>query len=120
MCASSELTVIVECIIAYEGDDSWMQQARNGLASGSPLAVNWIFKQLEITRCSTLNDVFRKELLLATTVVRYPEFAEGVRALLIDKDRNPRWEYSSVEAVPDKLLQRFFEAPWPENPLRDL
>jgi hypothetical protein len=31
-----------------------------------------------------------------------------VRALLIDKDRRPRWRHASVEAVPDELVERFF------------
>jgi hypothetical protein len=52
--------------------------------------------------------------------VRHPEFAEGVRALLIDKDRSPRWQYQKSRDVPDEVLDAFFSPPWDENPLADL
>jgi hypothetical protein len=64
--------------------------------------------------------VFRSELQLGTNIVRHPEFAEGVRALLIDKDRNPAWAYARSRDVPPEVLDGFFTAPWPENPLADL
>ena len=40
--------------------------------------------------------------------MRHPEFSEGVRALLIDKDRNPQWSFGSVAAVPENVLDGFF------------
>ena len=47
-------------------------------------------------------------------------FAEGVRALLIDKDRKPTWQYRSSREVPAEVLATFFTAPWDSNPLADL
>ena len=64
--------------------------------------------------------MFQFELVLATNIVRHPEFAEGVRALLIDKDQQPQWQYNSVAEVPHELQQKMITAPWPENPLADL
>jgi len=58
--------------------------------------------------------------MLATNVVRHPEFAEGVRALLIDKDKNPRWQYASVRDVPRQLMASMITLPWPENPLANI
>jgi hypothetical protein len=43
-----------------------------------------------------------------------------VRALLIDKDRNPNWQYKASRDVPAEQLDAFFTAPWDENPLADL
>ncbi|MBT8140592.1 MAG: enoyl-CoA hydratase/isomerase family protein [Gammaproteobacteria bacterium] len=43
-----------------------------------------------------------------------------VRALLIDKDRQPKWQFASIDAVPGDFVEHFFVAPWPENPLSDL
>jgi len=34
-----------------------------------------------------------------------------VRALLVDKDRNPQWSYLQVADVPDDVLDGFFEIP---------
>jgi hypothetical protein len=64
--------------------------------------------------------VFQAEIQLATNIIRHPEFAEGVRALLIDKDRNPAWSYPTSRDVPEAVLDGFFTAPWPSNPLADL
>ena len=84
------------------------------------MAALWIDRQLWETRHSSLKEVFQSEIRLATNIVRHPEFAEGVRALLIDKDRNPAWQFSASRDVPEAVLDAFFEAPWPTNPLADL
>jgi hypothetical protein len=67
-----------------------------------------------------LAQVLNAELLLSTNIIRYPEFAEGVRALLVDKDRKPKWQYSNIAAIPEALIESFFSAPWQDNPLADL
>lgn len=104
-----ELAVIVERVLAYDGEDAWLLKARDGLAHGSKLAAAWIFRQLNETRGATLEQVFASELRLGANIMRYPEFAEGVRALLIDKDRQPKWQFASVADVPEDLLDRFFQ-----------
>ncbi|MFC7553595.1 enoyl-CoA hydratase/isomerase family protein [Pseudoroseomonas wenyumeiae] len=38
----------------------------------------------------------------------YPDFAEGVRALLVDKDNNPRWTPARIEDVEPALVEAFF------------
>ncbi|MEM8500503.1 MAG: enoyl-CoA hydratase/isomerase family protein [Pseudomonadota bacterium] len=106
--------------VELETEDKWLSKARDGILHGSPLALLWIDRQLEISREMNLAEVFNSELLLGTNIVRHPEFAEGVRALLIDKDRNPQWQFKSLAEVPSVLLDSFFETPWPENPLADL
>jgi enoyl-CoA hydratase/carnithine racemase len=120
VCDGDDIHTVIDQICALETDDTWLLKARDGLRHGSPLAALWIARQLQETRHASLREVFQSELQLATNVVRYPEFAEGVRALLIDKDRQPRWAYANSRAVPADLLDSFFAAPWPENPLIDL
>ena len=55
-----------------------------------------------------------------TNIIRDREFSEGVRALLIDKDKNPNWQFPDVNSVPNDRLEKMFEPPWPNNPLADL
>ncbi len=111
---------VYQKIADLDPQDKWLSKARDGLLRGSPLAVLWIDRQLQSARELSLADALRSELLLATNVVRHPEFAEGVRALLVDKDRNPQWTYRAIEQVPTELVDQFFSAPWGSNPLSDL
>ena len=71
-------------------------------------------------RHASLKEIFQSEVRLATNIVRHPEFAEGVRALLIDKDRSPSWQYTTSRDVPEDVLAEFFSDPWNSNPLADL
>lgn len=55
-----------------------------------------------IRRAATLPDVVSvlvQDLALAVPLVQRPDFAEGVRAQVIDKDRNPSWTPSRLEGV---------------------
>jgi hypothetical protein len=38
------------------------------------------------------------------------DFAEGVRAVVIDKDKRPRWRHDSIEAVPETEVEACFAA----------
>jgi enoyl-CoA hydratase/carnithine racemase len=110
--AGNDLAAIAERLLAWQGEDAWLAKARDGFAHGSKLAASWIFRQLNLTRGADLKTVFESEAQLGAQIMRYPEFAEGVRALLIDKDRTPQWQFESVAAVPADLLDQFFaEAP---------
>jgi enoyl-CoA hydratase len=50
------------------------------------------------------------------------ETVEGIRALAIDKDHQPRWNPPRIEDVTPEMWQPFFESPWPTwaHPLRML
>jgi enoyl-CoA hydratase/carnithine racemase len=111
---------IVDAITSLETDDPWLQRASSGLAHGSPISASNIYQALKETLHMSLAEVFQFELVLATNIVRHPEFAEGVRALLIDKDQNPRWQYASVRDVPRHLMDSMITPPWSSNPLANI
>ena len=120
LCDGDDIHQIIDNILTLETSDPWLEKAQQSLASGSRLAARWIHRQLEDNRQASLREVFQSEIQLATNIVRHPEFAEGVRALLIDKDRKPAWQYATSRAIPDGVLDTFFSAPWETNPLADL
>ena len=49
------------------------------------------------------------EYALVTHVSQHPDFAEGVRALLVDKDNAPKWNPARPEDVTDAMIDRLFE-----------
>jgi enoyl-CoA hydratase/carnithine racemase len=109
--AGDDLAAIHTRVMNWQGEDSWLGKARDGFAHGSPLAAHWIFRQLNQTREASLEAVFKSELILGCNIMRHPEFAEGVRALLVDKDRSPAWTYPDLASVPADVVDSFFNAP---------
>ena len=58
--------------------------------------------------------MFQAEIQLVTNIVRHPEFAEGVRAVIVDKSGDPKWDPPTPEGVTEDLIDSIF-APLPEG-----
>lgn len=120
LCSADSDVALIEAVANAQSENPWVQKAAAALKAGSPLSARIIIEQLRRTKGVSLKEVFKMELALSTNIVRGREFAEGVRALLIDKDRNPKWQFATAADVSDAALASYFEAPWEENPLADL
>ena len=120
VCALPSPAAVEMGICGYTGNSEWLQLAAQGLARGASSTAKLIFRQLQTGSNLSLADVFKMELVLSSNRVRDPEFAEGVHARLIDRDRDPRWCYKSIAEVPDSEIDALFESPWPINPLDKL
>ena len=113
---------IVEAIINEESEDKWLNRAQKSLKNGSALSANLAYTQLQKGKGLSLADCFRMELTLAVKSGHFGEFHEGVRALLIDKDNSPKWQFNSVDSVDDEVVNWFFDSKWSkeEHPLAKL
>ncbi|HVW74869.1 MAG TPA: enoyl-CoA hydratase/isomerase family protein [Rhizomicrobium sp.] len=67
----------------------------------SPLSLKLVFRQLRAAQTLDLRQCLAMEFRLANRVLFGHDFREGVRAALIDKDRDPRWQPSSLAGVGD-------------------
>lgn len=126
------LSSVFEIIQALEtSNDSWAQQTVKTLRSRSPMMLNVVLEQ--IRRGRQLN--LAQNLQMERDMVRHcfysahlgrfgnaSETVEGIRALAVDKDHEPRWNPARIEDVTNDLVTPFFDSPWPENahPLRHL
>ncbi len=117
ICLHQSLAEVLFEISQYNEEDRWFNKAQSAIKHGSPLSSVLIYEQLRRHRHSNLETVFLSEFQLATNIIRYPEFAEGVRALLIDKDKSPNWTFKHFSEIPCSSLEQFFSAPWKKNPL---
>lgn len=77
----------------------WGARTMATLRSVSPSALCWTLEALRRGANMTLPQCQAGELALTRTTMRHPDFAEGVRAMVVDKDRNPRWQPVRVEDV---------------------
>ncbi|MCC4264084.1 enoyl-CoA hydratase/isomerase family protein [Oceanimonas baumannii] len=110
----------VNAILEADISDAWFNRAQQTLAAGSPLAMAVIHRQLARSRHFSLAQVFQSELALSVQLCRFREFAEGVRARLIDKDNNPAWTFACLNEVDQALLDTLFASPWGLSPLADI
>jgi enoyl-CoA hydratase len=77
----------------------WALEARAMLAKMSPQSLDLTLDLLLWGKQRSLRECLEAELRAAKTVIRTPDFIEGVRAALVDKDRSPRWSASLYEGT---------------------
>ncbi len=67
-------------------------------------------------------EAFRMELGIGRRVIEEGDFLEGVRAHLVDKDRQPRWAPRTLAEVRPERVRHFLSSPWrsDRHPLADL
>ncbi|MEJ0019148.1 MAG: enoyl-CoA hydratase/isomerase family protein [Acetobacteraceae bacterium] len=80
------------------GDD-WAMAALAAMRAVSPSALCWTLEALRRGAHLTLPQCQAAELALTRTTMRHPDFAEGVRAMVVDKDRKPHWRPALIEEV---------------------
>ena len=118
----ADLPLAWRALSALQGDsDLLLARAAKTLNGGCPLTGHLVWEQIRRAKRLSLAEVFRMEYALSLNCCRHPEFPEGVRARLIDKDQAPRWHWPDVAAIPHEVIEAHFEVVWEgEHPLADL
>lgn len=93
--------------LAKEGDQ-WASDTLAALRKGSPTTVALVYEQLRRVRGLPLLAALTIEFRLAQFCMGRPDFAEGVRAVLIDKDNAPHWSPARLEDVDPREIGRAF------------
>lgn len=91
----------------YQGDSAFIKSAIDSYTKGSDTtkAITWrIYHHI---KPKSIREMFELEKVVATQCVLKGDFQEGVRALLIDKDKNPKWRYTLAD-MPDGWIDGFF------------
>ena len=79
-------------------------------------------QQLLVGKNMTLKEVVRWELIMALQSVRHPDFVEGIRAMVVDKDFKPNWQHKTVAEVPVEWVEGLLKSLWQdgEHPFTEL
>ncbi|QSP93287.1 enoyl-CoA hydratase/isomerase family protein [Marinobacter salinisoli] len=104
------LEAIVSQLGELAGGQGWLATSVASLGNASPTSLALFWRHLERCRRDSLTEVFEKELAMSRKGLSKGEFAEGIRALLIDKDQQPRWHYATLREIDDAWLEDFFTA----------
>ena len=79
------------------------------LARMSPTSMALTFEQMKRGATLDFDDVMKMEFRIVRRVMEGRDFFEGVRAQIIEKDRNPKWKPAALSDVKDVDIARYFE-----------
>lgn len=101
-----------EILASLDADDSdWAMREAATLRSKSPQTCKVALRQLaESMKLDDFAENMAMEYRIASRVLTRPDFAEGVRAVIVDKDNAPKWDPARPEDVTDALLDTIFAA----------
>ena len=102
-------TTVPAILRALEADHSeWAAKQLKTIRRKSPLAMSVTFEALRRGAKMNFKEVMTQELDLSLNFLKTQDFYEGIRAQLIDKDRNPKWSHDDVTAVTASQIERVF------------
>ncbi|KUI47370.1 3-hydroxyisobutyryl-CoA hydrolase [Mycobacterium sp. GA-1199] len=101
---------VLDIVAALRGhDDAAAGAAADLIESRSPVSVSVTLEALRrAAELDTLEDVLRQEYRTSCGALRSHDFVEGIRAQVVDKDRNPKWSPASLAAVTTADVEDYF------------
>jgi enoyl-CoA hydratase len=101
---------VEDIVAALRGHDAGpANDAANLIASRSPISVSVALQAIRrAAKLDTLEDVLRQEYRTSVGALRSHDLVEGIRAQVIDKDRNPKWSPASLAAVTTADVEAYF------------
>jgi enoyl-CoA hydratase len=105
-----------DILASLEADPSeWAAKTLATLRTKSPQTCKVALRQLaDSARLSDFAENMAMEYRIAARVLTRPDFAEGVRAVIVDKTNDPKWDPATPEGVTDELIESIF-APLPAD-----
>ncbi|KAH7659147.1 Enoyl-CoA hydratase/isomerase protein [Dioscorea alata] len=99
--------------------DEWIKAALQSLKKASPMSLKISLRSIREGRLQRVGTCLIREYRMICHVLRKEvskDFFEGCRAILVDKDRNPKWEPSRLEQIDDQMVDRYFSKVdnWPD------
>ncbi|QZD87465.1 enoyl-CoA hydratase/isomerase family protein [Qipengyuania psychrotolerans] len=105
-----------DILASLEAEDSdWAAKELATLNTKSPQTCKVALRQLATSaKLGDFADNMIMEYRIASRVLTRPDFAEGVRAVIVDKTNDPKWDPATPEGVSEELLDSIF-APLPAD-----
>lgn len=87
----------------------WADKTLADLRTRSPLSLAITDRHIRACRSLDLRETLIQDYRIACRCLEVNDFPEGVRAVVIDKDRSPRWSPARIEDVKETELDKYFE-----------
>jgi enoyl-CoA hydratase len=99
---------IEEVLARLEHEGEWGGKTASLLKTRSPTSLKVTFRQMREGAALNFESCQRMEYRIMARMMDGPDFYEGVRAALIDKDQSPRWVPADLNKVSEDDIARFF------------
>lgn len=99
---------IEEVLARLENEGEWGRETASLLKTRSPTSLKVAFRQMREGARLDFESCQRMEYRIMARMMEGPDFYEGVRAALIDKDQKPRWMPDRLDKVTDGDIDRYF------------
>ena len=86
-------------------ETTWCREVFERLSERSPTALALTLKLLRANEGRPLPEVFQREARAGRFMIQQPDYLEGIRARLIDRDDQPRWQPGSLEEVGELAVE---------------
>lgn len=96
---------------------AFAQETAATIRSKSPTSLRVVLRQIRAARSLEFDDCIRLDYRIAYRILTGHDFYEGVRAALIDKDRDPHWQPATLAEVDPLAVEAHFLSP-PDGDLR--
>jgi len=90
-----------------EGTD-WASSTLKSLKHMSPTSLKVTLRQIRLGATMGFDDAMTMEYRLSQALLSGNDFYEGIRALLVDKDRSPKWQPANLEDISTTDVERYF------------
>lgn len=101
---------VIDIVAALRGHDAGAaNDAANLIATRSPIALSVTLEAVRrAAKLDTLEDVLAQDYRVSSASLRSHDLVEGIRAQLVDKDRNPKWSPASLAQVTTADVDAYF------------
>jgi enoyl-CoA hydratase len=101
---------VADIVAALRGHDAGpANDAANLIATRSPIALSVTLEAVRrAAKLDTLEDVLAQDYRVSSASLRSHDLVEGIRAQLVDKDRNPKWSPASLPQVSTADVEAYF------------
>ncbi|MGF9649313.1 enoyl-CoA hydratase/isomerase family protein [Pseudarthrobacter oxydans] len=108
--ASDDAEEIIRRLRSFDGEGGEAARiAADTIEAKSPTAVKVTLASLRRVKGLTLDEALAQEYRVGLRFLEAPDFREGIRAQVVDKDRTPRWRPPTLAEVLPQQVERFFE-----------
>ncbi|WP_435931313.1 enoyl-CoA hydratase/isomerase family protein [Moraxella bovoculi] len=104
---AGSLADVDRALRGYQGDSEFIKSAIENYTKGSDTTKALTWRIYHEVKPYSIAEMFDMERKVAVNCAMRGDFKEGVRALLIDKDKNPKWRYTLAD-MPVGYIDGFF------------